>query len=304
VKRPALALLLVALALPASASALPSRYILPGPQAFPEGVTNQPGTDNFFVSSTANGTIYRGNLGRAKAKVFLAPGGRGRTHATGLKATRDRLVVSGSSTGFIYIYDLPRGKLVRRVSTGDGGLINDVTLAPNGDAYFTDSMRGLLFRVPAKLVRKPSSTTKALKPFARLITNPAAGKYVNGIVSVGNRYLLVVSLGTGRLVRVDVRTRAVREVDLGGNLLTIADGMIRSGHTLYVVNTGSQVAKLTLSRNWLKATLRRQVKAPSFLFPTTVAIAGKRMLVVNSQFDKQNGGTPVLPFTLSAIPLP
>ncbi len=96
-KRLALALLLVALAAPASASALPSRYILPGPQAFPEGVTTQPGTDNFFVSSTASGAIFRGNLGRAKTKVFLAPGGQGRTHATGLKATRDRLVVAGSA---------------------------------------------------------------------------------------------------------------------------------------------------------------------------------------------------------------
>lgn len=303
-KRLALALLLLALAVPASASALPTRYILPGPNVFPEGVTTQPGTDNFFVSSTGNGAIYRGTLGRAKTKVFLAPGLNGRAVATGLKATRDRLVVAGSVTGYIFIYDLPRGKLVRRFYTGSGGLINDVTLAPSGDAYFTDSMRGLLFRVPAKLVRKRAGTTKALKPFATLATNPAVGTYANGIVSAGNRYLLVVSLGTGRLVRVDVRTRAVREVDLGGNLITIGDGMIRSGRTLYAVNTGSQVAKYTLSRNWLKATLRRQVKAPSFLFPTTVAIAGKRLLVVNSQFDKRNGGTPVLPFTVSAIPLP
>ena len=302
-KRLALALLLSALALPAGASALPSRYILPGPQVFPEGVATQPGTNNFFVSSTGNGTIYRGTLGRAKTKVFLAPGLNGRALATGLKATRNRLVVSGSLTGFIFIYDLPRGKLVRRFSTGAGGLINDVTIAPSGDAYFTDSQRGYIFRVPARLVRKRATTTKALTPFARLGTNPVVGNFVNGIVSAGDRYLLVVSLSTGRLVRVDVKTRAVREVDLGGNLLPGGDGMIRSGHTLYAVNSASRVAKMTLSRNWLRATLRRQVRAPSFLFPTTLAIAGHRMLVVNSQFDKR-GGTPLLPFTVSAIPLP
>ena len=302
-KRLALALLLLALAVPASVSALPNRYILPGPQAFPEGVATQPGTDNFFVSSTGNGAIYKGTLGRAQTKVFLKPGAQGRTYSTGLKATRDRLVVAGSVTGFIFVYDLPRGKLVRRFSTGSGGLINDVTIAPSGDAYLTDSMRGLLFRVPARLVRKHGSTTKALKPFLRLSDNPAVGNYANGIVAAGSRYLLVVSLSTGRLVRVDVRTRAVREVDLGGNPITIGDGMIRSGHTLYAVNSASQVAQMALSKNWLRATLRRQITSPSFLFPTTVAIAGHRLLVVNSQFDKR-GGVPVLPFTVSAVPRP
>jgi Cu-Zn family superoxide dismutase len=39
------------------------------------------------------------------------------------------------------------------------------------------------------------------------------------------------------------------------------------------------------------------------MFPTTAARAGKRLLVVNSQFDKR-GGTPVLPFTVAAVRRP
>ena len=46
--------------------------------------------------------------------------------------------------------------------------------------------------------------------------------------------------------------------------------------------------------------MERQITSPRFHLPTTVAIAGRRLLVVNSQFDKRSG-TPVLPFTVSAV---
>lgn len=80
----------VVLLLGASASAaVPSEYVLPGDTVFPEGVATRPGTDQFFVSSTTDGTVFRGTLGRERARMFLAPGARGRTNAVGLKATRD-----------------------------------------------------------------------------------------------------------------------------------------------------------------------------------------------------------------------
>jgi len=41
----------------------------------------------------------------------------------------------------------------------------------------------------------------------------------------------------------------------------------------------------------------------SFRLPTTVQIAGERLLVVNSQFDKRST-TPDLPFTVSAVRRP
>ena len=45
-------------------------------------------------------------------------------------------------------------------------------------------------------------------------------------------------------------------------------------------------------------------KDTSFAYPTTIARAGDRLLVVNSQFDTRPTNTPVLPFTLSGIELP
>ena len=137
------ALLLVAPA----ASAAPSQYVLPGGNVFPECVALWPGTDDFFVTSTGDGTVYRGDLDRGRTKVFLRPGRDGRVNAVGARATRDRLIVAGGVTGYIWVYSLPEGRLVRRFSTGTGGLINDVAVAPDGAVYLTDSNRGLLFRL-------------------------------------------------------------------------------------------------------------------------------------------------------------
>ena len=54
----------LALVLAVVSAALPSQYTIPGDDVFPEGVSLRPGTDQFFVSSTGNGTIYRGTLGK------------------------------------------------------------------------------------------------------------------------------------------------------------------------------------------------------------------------------------------------
>ena len=290
----------LALVLAVVAAALPGQYTIPGDDVFPEGVSLRPGTDQFFVSSTRTGTIYRGTLGKPRPEGLPAPGGKdGRVAANGLRAGHDHLVVAGSVTGYIFIYDY-RGRLVRRFATGSGGLINDVTIAPNGDVYATDSMRGLLFRIAARAVSKRTGQTTRLRPFLDVSRTPI-GSYCNGLVPVGDRYLLVVGLSTGVLGRVDLETKRVRA--LKGVALPAGDGLARTGQTLYAVNSGSKVTQLKLSRDWLSGTVVRDITSPSFRFPTTVQIAGKRLLVVNSQFDKRSG-TPVLPFTVSAVRRP
>ena len=261
----------LAFLLAAVAAALPSQYTIPGDDVFPEGVTLRPGTDQFFVSSTGTGTIYRGTLDKPRLKVFLEPGKNGRVVANGLRAGREHLVVAGSVTGLVFVYDY-NGRLVRRFATGSGGLINDVALAPNGDAYVTDSRRGLLFRVPAKALSKRSSATKHLDPFVRLSDTPV-GQYSNGVVTAGDRYALVVGTASGVLVRVDLKTKRVKAVkDL---VLPAGDGLARTGHTLYAVNLASKVTQVKLSRDWLSGTTVRDITSPRFHFPTTVADRGR-----------------------------
>ena len=283
-----------------SASAAPREYVLPGANVFPEGVTVRPGSDQFFVSSTGDGTVFRGTLDKPRAKVFLKPRADGRVVATGLRATRDHLIVAGSVTGLIFVYDIRSGRLIRRFSTGADGLINDVAVGPQGDAYITDSRRGLLFRVPARALTRRTAATKRLRPLVRF-ADTAIGLYSNGVVTAGRRYALVVGTTTGALVRVDLKTKRVRTVR--GVTLPAGDGITRARRTLYAVNSASRVTEVKLARNWLSGRAVRQITSPSFRFPTTVAVAGRRLLVVNSQFDRRVLG-PVLPFTVSAVARP
>jgi sugar lactone lactonase YvrE len=297
-----LVLLGAVLAAPAGA-ADPGRYVLAGDRVFPEGVALRPGTDQFFVTSTQDGTVFRGTLGRSRTEVFLRAGSQGRTTAVGIKATRDRLLVAGGVGNRIDVWNLRTDRPFRRFDTGSGGLVNDIALAPDGGAYVTDSMRGLIFRLPARQIARPGGPTP-VQPLIRVAPDLAPDGRTNGIVAVGRRYL-VVAVTTAGLLRVDLRTKRVSRVTVTGGGVPAPDGMALRGRTLYVVNTASRVTQLRLSPTASTARVVRQITSRSFRLPTTVAIAGRRLLVVNSQFDRRSAGLPpVLPFTVSSVPRP
>ena len=127
---------------------------------------------------------------------------------------------------------------------------------------------------------------KRIRPFLNVGPTPI-GSFANGIVTAGRRYLLVVGLSTGVLGRIDLTTKRVRAVDLHGASLPAGDGLERAGRTLYAVNAATRVTQLRLTRNWLAGRVQRQITSSRFHIPTTLAIAGSRLLVVNSQFDRR-----------------
>jgi len=63
------------------------------------------------------------------------------------------------------------------------------------------------------------------------------------------------------------------------------------------------VSEVDLARDASRGEVESETSDPSLRFPTTAAVSGKQLLVVNSQFDKR-GGTPELPFTVSGIRKP
>ena len=106
---------------------------------------------------------------------------------------------------------------------------------------------------------------------------------------------------TGKLFRIEIATKQVVEIDLGGASVA-GDGLWLEGKKLYAV-ARPDLLKIRLSRDFTRGQVVSRSSDYSFAFPTTIAIARGRMLVVNSQFDKR-GGTPVLPFTVSSIKVP
>ena len=291
-------------------------YALPGQNVFPEGVAVD--GERFYVSSTSTGAILRGSIERPRASVYLAGGANGRTTAIGLEAVRKRLIVAGGATGRVFIYSTATRKFVRDYTTGPSAarpsFVNDATAAPNGDIYITDSMRPTIHRIPADSIRHKSTNTDALSVFLDL-TGTAfrqqAGFNANGIEATPDgRYLLVVQSNTGKLFRIGIADRSVTEVSLGTETLRNGDGLELQGQRLYVArNRDGIVVRVDMSRDYTSGRVVRALSGP-FRFPTTIASYKRRLLVVNSQFDRRSTpgqpavAPPVEPFTVSSVRRP
>lgn len=284
------------------------QYTLPGDAVFPEGIAYQPSTGDFFVSSTGDGTIFRGNVQRGAAQPYLAGGADGRTAATGLRVddARGRLFVSGGATGQLFVYDVRDGNLVAQFKTSrTPTFINDVALLPNGDAFFTDSQSPVLYRVYAGA--DGQLAFEEWLDFTGTALQYQQGFNLNGIVATADgRWLVAVQSNTGKLFRIDTATRAVAEIAVTGGELTNGDGMLLDGGTLYVVrNQQGLIVKLQLADGLTGANVLSSTGDPRLAYPTTIARAGERLLVVNSQFNRRGQDVqPVLPFTVASIPLP
>ena len=273
-------------------------YTLPGDRVYPEGIAVTRSQKRFFVTSTTDGTIFRGSVKGRSASVFLPGGEDGRTTAIGIETRGGRLYVAGGNTGSVFIYDVSSRDLVRRVDTGEGGFINDLAVMRNGDVYVTDSLRPNLYRIPAD-ASQPVETIE--------YPDFEAGAFnANGIAAIDARTLVFVNSTTGRLHRVDTRTERITTVDLGGATLTNGDGLELRGRTLYVVrNQQELIAEVRLSRRARTGRLVSQTTDRTFRYPTTADTARGRLLVVNSQFDRRSAGEdPELPFTVSSIRRP
>ena len=290
----------------ASATPRPAAYVLPGVAVFPEGVAFQPETGHFFVSSTGDGSILRGHVSEPAAGPFI-PGTTGPFSAIGLKTdAAGRLYVAGGFTGTARVYNIANRALLGTFTSGPDGFMNDLVVAKDGDVFVTDSFRPILWRIPAESV----GSSGALEPWLSyagtpIEYTPAPDDFeVNGIVASDNgRYLVVVQTNTGKLFRIEIATKEVVEIDVGGASVN-GDGLQLLGRKLYAVADGG-IVEILLSGDLSRGTVVSRTTDPSFSSPTTNAIARGRMLIVNSQFDRLfSGQPPVLPFTVSSIPLP
>lgn len=284
-------------------ASLPASYALPGESVFPEGVAYNPVSGKFYVGSTGDGTLYEGDVAGGEVNVFSEGGADGRTTAIGMKVDGNgNLWVAGGGTGQMFVYNTADGSQVASYTTPEveQTFINDVTIAPDGSAYFTDSFRPILF----KMSGTEGGEAESWLDFTGTVLEYAEGFNLNGIAATPDgRYLLTVHSPTGNLYRIDTASKEVSLIDTGGADLTAGDGILLIGDTLYVSrNSFGEIVPVTLSEDYSTGTAGEAFTDPSLIYPTTIAQADDSLLVVNSQFNNR-GGTPVLPFSVSRIPL-
>ncbi|QQQ79561.1 superoxide dismutase [Saccharothrix sp. 6-C] len=282
----------------------PSTVRLPAESVFPEGVAVDERTGWFYVTSNHNGSVVRGDVRTGAVRPFLPAGGDGRTSALGAEVDwTGTLWVAGGATEKVFAHDARTGALKAVYTTRAGSLPNDVVVTPGGEVFVTDSFQPVLWRIPAGAASGPA------QPWLDLTGSPiryVPGYNLNGIVlAPDGDSLLVDQTETGDLWRIGLADRRVTRVDLGGFRLPGGDGMVLRDRTLFVAQPlGDLVAEVRLARDGTRGSITGRLADPGVRFPTTVAPAGDRLLVVNSQFDRRNQGLPPdTPFTVSVIAL-
>ncbi len=284
----------------------------------PESIDVDERTRSYFTAATIGGTVYRGSLDEPEAEVFLPAGADGRLAGQGVEIDDERrlLFIATAQQGTVDVYDIDTKALVGQYSTGLGGYINDVTVTPRGDVYFTDSLRPILFRVAAADVRTrvtpPQIAIPQTGPFTYSVTSngnvePNAVFNAGGIVALDDHRLIVTQINEGKLFRFtlndDASTQMIDEVRIDGGELDNLDGFERRGSTLFVSdNLADEIATLELAPDAASVRITQRTSEPNFCSPTGIAsVEGEeRIVVVNAQLFRPTG----TPFTISSLPLP
>lgn len=281
-----------------------------GATVFPEGIAKDPNSNFFYVGATADGTIYRGDVRQPNRglTVFLPGGADNRTTAIGLKVdNRGFLWVSGGATGNIWMYDTRDGRLLSQFNNGiTDTFINDVTITPDGAAYFTDSRTPIIYRVVPNA--QGIFTFEYWRDLNGTPIQYGQGFNLNGTANTADgKYLIVIKSDSGQLFRVATDTKEVSEIALaGGDKLTAGDGILLDGQVLHVArNSLNLIVQIRLAADFASGQQIGSFTDSSFGYTTTIAKSGSQLLVVNSQFNNRGGGRqPTLPFTISSVPIP
>lgn len=258
---------------------------LPEAGVFLEGIGVDRKADLVYVSATnRDGTIYRGRAGSGRLEVWVPP--RAGDNGRGIDVDGGgRVFVAGGPSAEVRVFDRS-GRLLAELATGEpGSFLNDVIVGPDGAAYVTDSSLPRIWRVSRTggqwsiaLWRDVSDTV----PYTAPLTDFDLGGIA---VTPDRRYLLSTQGTTGRLWRMDLRTREIVEVTVDGAPLLNADGIVLRGRTLYVVqNFSRQVSRLTLARDWGSARTVAVLPTAADRTFTTAKLLDGRLLAVDSKF--------------------
>lgn len=293
------------LSMPLPAQSLPDNF-------FPESVAVS-ASGRIFVGSNTDSRVVEIPAGGTISQPFVPAGANGLMSVQGLLADDMRgllwactadLGVSNTPKGpsALLAFHLDKGSDAGRWPLPDDGFCNDIALGPNGSLLITDTTHDRIFRFD---VKEKSISTWIKHPI--LGGQPFNG---NGI-AVDRANVFVSTFADGRLIRVPVKSdgSAGNPIELvlprplkGGDAIRVA-----GPDRLFIFENGlpdggGQVTLAQIEGD--RATLVPITSAVNE--PTSGAIAGNRLLVVESQFAKLYGakkGTKPDAFSIHSLSL-
>jgi sugar lactone lactonase YvrE len=257
----------------------------------PEGIEYDQANGRFLTGSLAEGTIF--TIERDGSVVpFIRDAEL--VSSVGIEADepRDRLLVANSDRAAfggdaagqakLGVYNLTTGERLAMVDLGAAlgapapkYFANDVAVDADGNAYVTDTMNGVLYKVT------PDYQASVLHRFTSL----PEGDQVNGIVYHEAGYLLVVA-GAG-IYKVPVGNPSATAAVNVANPVGGQDGIVLTADGRLVATSNSadqpQLVAFRSADNWASAT--RAGAAPLAGQATTAAIVGEDIWAVHPHFN-------------------
>lgn len=309
------AILLVPLASVQAGEVFPKVFNVPNGWQ-PEGIAVGRGS-SFYVGSLLHGGVYGGDLRTGDGEVVVPPQ-EGRI-AVGLDVDvrSNAIFVAGGGPalgpipGSGYVYDAETGVELAEYPLG-GLFVNDV-IVTRGAAYFTDSLRPVLYKVPlGPRGELPDPSDVQEIPLGNGFDfEPTAFPNANGIVATPDgKSLIVANSYFASLYKVDnlqADEVEVTKIDLGDDNLPSGDGLVLAGHTLYVVqNNLNKIGVVSLDPSLTSGIVSDQpLESDAFIIPTTAASFGSTIYAVNARFGDFTPGVPSpdLEFTVVGLPM-
>jgi sugar lactone lactonase YvrE len=282
---------------------LPATYLLncdPDGSQF-EGIAVTRDEKTFYVSEVTGGEIHRGEVDEERTEVWLDADDAdedGRCAAVGLATDyRNGVYVAGGDDATqpdaapddpdFWVYDEDGDLLAALRVPSDGPVfLDDVVVGPDGAASVTDSVTPQIFRI----AREDGDWEATLWAAADADGGPVQeGEFgLNGIeVAPDDRSLIVAQSDVGELWRYDLETAEPTRIDTGDVDLTRTDGLVVKGDPVVAIrNFPHLLTHLRLDDDAESTRLLAEVSTDPERVFTTGATAGRRLLLVDSQFDE------------------
>ena len=270
------------------------------PALYPETIEYNRKDDTFLLSSFRDGAIYEVDQS-GKTSVLVDDPRLCSVLGIAIDAERQRLWAVNSDMGAsvkpspagpnrlagVGIYDLKTGAPLNYVDLGplaDGPhLINGIALDPAGNAYITDSLSPIIYKVT------PQGSASIFLRDARFAGNAIN---LNGVVVHPDGYLLVIKKSDGTLFKVPLdRPTAATQVAIGDRFVG-GDGLTLVGKNDLVVianrtpeRTSNAAFSLSSEDGWSSAKVSA-VQQLGDVYPTTAVLRGGSLYVVHSKLNE------------------